>query len=154
MYTIVQNIDSRSLWRWFRKIRKQLPPMLQCYNYAHEGVVMISWSRCSHPPTAGMIKRRGSTVHQEVADHAVSDPARGDTILPCPSLTETSSEATTYLTIESCHTHLVNSPEHPLNGCPPSHDVSLYLLHDCVFIYVASNFPFLTVIMVCGITNM
>ena len=143
MYTIVQNIDSRSLWRWFRKIRKQLPPMLQCYNYAHEGVVMISWSCCSHPPTAGMIKRRGSTVHQEVADHAVSDPARGDTILPCPSLTETSSEATTYLTIESCYTHLVNSPEHPLSGCPPSHDVSLYLLHDCVFIYVASNFPFL-----------
>ena len=142
MYTIVQNIDSRSLLSGFTKLRNSYH---LCFNasYAHEGVVMISWSRCSHPPTAGMIKRRGSTVHQEVADHAVSDPARGDTILPCPSLTETSSEATTYLTIESCYTHLVNSPEHPLSGCPPSHDVSLYLLHDCVFIYVASNFPFL-----------
>ena len=70
----------------------------------------------------GMTKGRGSTVHPEVADHAVSDLAKEDTILPCQSLTDISSEATIYPTIESCCTHLGNSPEHPLNGCPLLHD--------------------------------
>ena len=77
------------------------------------------------PPAPGMTKRKDSTVHPEVADHAASDPAKEDTILPCQSLTDNSSETTTYHTIESCCTHLGNSPEHPLNGCPPSHELYL-----------------------------
>ena len=47
--TIVQNIDSRSLLSGFTKIRKQLPPMLQCYlcpwRYCHDQLIPL------FPPT-------------------------------------------------------------------------------------------------------